>query len=87
MIVESEEEIARKLEERTVHPDCVNASNPYHECSEYCFRMIVDAKEKNEREKLCLFLCLFMNYNDYFSRRPCDSLKKMKKLKFARKKQ
>ncbi|EPS67286.1 hypothetical protein M569_07489, partial [Genlisea aurea] len=29
-----------------VHPDCRNASNPYHECSEYCFRVIAQAKRE-----------------------------------------
>ncbi|WOK98320.1 pre-mRNA-splicing factor syf2 [Canna indica] len=27
-----------------VHPDCINASNPYHECVEYCFKRIAEAK-------------------------------------------
>ncbi|KAD6795612.1 hypothetical protein R6Q59_020494 [Mikania micrantha] len=34
-----------------VHPDCRNSSNPYHECSEYCFKIIAEAKKlatKNE---------------------------------------
>ncbi|THU57136.1 hypothetical protein C4D60_Mb03t00320 [Musa balbisiana] len=26
------------------HPDCINASNPYHECAEYCFKRISEAK-------------------------------------------
>ncbi|KAF8772101.1 hypothetical protein HU200_006094 [Digitaria exilis] len=34
----------RPPEQRTVHPDCINASNPYHDCSEYCFKRIADAK-------------------------------------------
>ncbi|KAJ7541994.1 hypothetical protein O6H91_10G084800 [Diphasiastrum complanatum] len=29
-----------------VHPDCINASNPYHVCVEYCFHQIADAKGK-----------------------------------------
>ncbi|KAI3447927.1 hypothetical protein Pfo_004592 [Paulownia fortunei] len=33
-------------EEGRVHPDCRNASNPYHECSEYCFKIIAEAKKK-----------------------------------------
>ncbi|GFS36538.1 GCIP-interacting family protein [Actinidia rufa] len=40
-------------EEGGVHPDCINASNPYHECSDYCFRIIAEAKartDKNETE-------------------------------------
>ncbi|XP_076958561.1 uncharacterized protein LOC143634318 isoform X2 [Bidens hawaiensis] len=35
-----------------VHPDCRNASNPYHECSEFCFKFIAEAKKlaaKDER--------------------------------------
>lgn len=27
-----------------VHPDCVNASNPYHECSNYCLQKISERK-------------------------------------------
>ncbi|KAK8968611.1 hypothetical protein KSP40_PGU018568 [Platanthera guangdongensis] len=27
-----------------VHPECINASNPYHECVDYCLRKIVEAK-------------------------------------------
>lgn len=30
--------------ERRVHPDCINASNPYHECVEYCFSKIAEVK-------------------------------------------
>lgn len=32
--------------ERGVHPDCRNASNPYHECVDYCFRVIAEAKAR-----------------------------------------
>ncbi|KAI7732090.1 hypothetical protein M8C21_029567 [Ambrosia artemisiifolia] len=28
-----------------VHPDCRNSSNPYHECSEFCFKFIAEAKK------------------------------------------
>ncbi|XP_010276933.1 PREDICTED: pre-mRNA-splicing factor syf2-like [Nelumbo nucifera] len=38
-------------EERRVHPDCINASNPYHECVEYCFRKIAEAKEWIKKEE------------------------------------
>ncbi|MFS7978360.1 putative mRNA splicing factor SYF2 [Helianthus anomalus] len=34
-----------------VHPDCRNSLNPYHECSEFCFKFIAEAKKlaaKNE---------------------------------------
>lgn len=33
-------------DEQRVHPDCRNASNPYHECSEYCFTVIAEAKAR-----------------------------------------
>lgn len=36
-------------EEERVHPDCVNASNPYHQCTEICFKKIADAKDPNKR--------------------------------------
>lgn len=35
-------------DERRVHPDCINASNPYHECVEYCFIKIAEAKARVE---------------------------------------
>lgn len=35
-------------DERRVHPDCINASNPYHECVEYCFIKIAEAKPRAE---------------------------------------
>ena len=38
------------LEERSVHPDCRNASNPYHECSEYCFKIIAEAKAQTKND-------------------------------------
>ncbi len=42
-------------DERGVHPDCRNASNPYHECSEYCFKIIAEAKAQMEqREPGCV---------------------------------
>lgn len=37
-------------EERRVHPDCRNAPNPYHECSEYCFGIIAEAKARDRRD-------------------------------------
>ncbi|CAH8391851.1 unnamed protein product [Eruca vesicaria subsp. sativa] len=38
--------------ERKVHPDCINASNPYHECVEFCFKKIAEAKAKLEKQGL-----------------------------------
>ncbi|KAG6653518.1 pre-mRNA-splicing factor syf2 isoform X1 [Carya illinoinensis] len=38
-------------DERGVHPDCRNASNPYHECSEYCFQIIADTKAWMEQKE------------------------------------
>lgn len=39
------------MEERRVHPDCINASNPYHECVEYCFMKIAEAKARKDKEE------------------------------------
>ncbi|CAA2970872.1 Hypothetical predicted protein [Olea europaea subsp. europaea] len=33
-------------EEGRVYPDCRNASNPYHGCSEYCLKIIAESKKK-----------------------------------------
>ncbi|XP_022146277.1 pre-mRNA-splicing factor syf2 [Momordica charantia] len=38
-------------EEGRVHPDCRNASNPYHECSEYCFKIIAEVKARNQQNE------------------------------------
>ncbi|KAJ4834535.1 hypothetical protein Tsubulata_013679, partial [Turnera subulata] len=42
-------------EQRRVHPDCINASNPYHECVEYCFRRIAEAKARLDEEDTGVF--------------------------------
>lgn len=39
-------ETENMTEERRVHPDCRNASNPYHECSDYCFSIIAEGKKQ-----------------------------------------
>lgn len=36
--------MAHRREDAKVHPDCINASNPYHECSDYCYRRISEAQ-------------------------------------------
>ncbi|CAL9181215.1 unnamed protein product [Musa hybrid cultivar] len=33
------------------HPDCINASNPYHECVEYCFKRIAEANSHADEEE------------------------------------
>ncbi|KAL2324001.1 hypothetical protein Fmac_023059 [Flemingia macrophylla] len=38
-------------EERAVHPDCRNASNPFHECSDYCFRVIAETKIRSQQQE------------------------------------
>ncbi|KAL6214070.1 hypothetical protein ACLB2K_013508 [Fragaria x ananassa] len=38
-------------DEGRVHPDCRNASNPYHECSEYCFIVIAEAKARMDQSQ------------------------------------
>ncbi|KAL4318867.1 hypothetical protein GQ457_18G018440 [Hibiscus cannabinus] len=40
-----------KMEEQRVHPDCINASNPFHECVEYCFRKIAEAKARKDKSE------------------------------------
>ncbi|KAK8625202.1 hypothetical protein V6N13_090077 [Hibiscus sabdariffa] len=40
-----------KMEEQRVHPDCINASNPFHECVAYCFRKIAEAKARKDKLK------------------------------------
>ncbi|CAJ1977622.1 unnamed protein product [Sphenostylis stenocarpa] len=37
--------------ERAVHPHCRNASNPFHECSDYCFRVIAEAKTRSQHRE------------------------------------
>uniref|UniRef100_A0A0E0AE90 Pre-mRNA-splicing factor SYF2 n=1 Tax=Oryza glumipatula TaxID=40148 RepID=A0A0E0AE90_9ORYZ len=32
-------------------PECINSSNPFHECSDYCLRKIAEAKERIEDEQ------------------------------------
>ncbi|XP_006656480.1 pre-mRNA-splicing factor syf2 [Oryza brachyantha] len=32
-------------------PECINSSNPYHECSDYCLRKIAEARERLEEEQ------------------------------------
>lgn len=31
-------------------PECVNSSNPYHECSDYCLRKIAEARQRLDDE-------------------------------------
>ncbi|KAL3687152.1 hypothetical protein R1sor_013461 [Riccia sorocarpa] len=34
-----------------VHPACINASNPYHECVEYCFRRIAEKQSQAQLDE------------------------------------
>ncbi|KAL3637350.1 hypothetical protein CASFOL_019649 [Castilleja foliolosa] len=36
-------------EEGRVHSECRNATNPYHECSEYCFTIIAETKKSKSK--------------------------------------
>ncbi|KAH7692917.1 pre-mRNA-splicing factor SYF2 protein [Dioscorea alata] len=36
--------------QRKVHPDCINASNPYHNCLDYCFSKIAEAKAQEQHQ-------------------------------------
>lgn len=49
-------------EEGRAHPNCRNASNLYHECNDYCFKVIAEAKARNdakEQGKLFFVVSLF----------------------------
>ncbi|VFQ59477.1 unnamed protein product [Cuscuta campestris] len=37
-----------------VHPECRNALNPYHECSEFCFKIIAEAKKQMKQTETVL---------------------------------
>ncbi|KAF8013444.1 hypothetical protein BT93_I1330 [Corymbia citriodora subsp. variegata] len=39
------------MAERKVHPNCVNASNPYHECIEACLKKIADGQTAKKLTK------------------------------------
>ncbi|KAI3441200.1 uncharacterized protein J3R85_002446 [Psidium guajava] len=39
------------MAERKVHPDCVNASNPYHECVEACLQKIAEGQTGKKLSK------------------------------------
>ncbi|KAJ6809310.1 putative pre-mRNA-splicing factor syf2 [Iris pallida] len=39
-------------EGKKVHPDCINSSNPYHECVEFCFKKIAEAKQRADQQKI-----------------------------------
>lgn len=58
----------KMTDERGVHPDCRNASNPYHECSEYCFKIIAETKARMEQKESghlapLMFYCLLHQLN------------------------
>lgn len=38
--------VAGPAAEGKSHPDCINSSNPYHECSDYCLRKIAEARQR-----------------------------------------
>ena len=54
-------------EEGRVHPDCRNTSNPYHECSDYCFRIIAEVKAQMDQNQsgLIFFFPLFFSLYMY----------------------
>ncbi|KAA8535978.1 hypothetical protein F0562_028456 [Nyssa sinensis] len=48
-------------EEGRVHPDCRNGPNPYHECSEYCFKLIAEAKARMDKNDQGVMLATGVN--------------------------
>ncbi|KAK8479973.1 hypothetical protein V6N13_090076 [Hibiscus sabdariffa] len=45
------------MEEQRVHPNYINASNPFHECVEYCFRKIAEAKARKDKSETGFGCC------------------------------
>ncbi|KAF3434725.1 hypothetical protein FNV43_RR21810 [Rhamnella rubrinervis] len=44
-------ELNKKYEEKRVHPACIKASNPYHECNDDCFKRIAGAEARGENKE------------------------------------
>lgn len=46
-----------------VHPGCVNASNPYHQCVEECYRKIAGGKpHKSKNQSGNVFFFIFLGF-------------------------
>ncbi|KAK8987324.1 hypothetical protein V6N11_027079 [Hibiscus sabdariffa] len=45
------------MEEQRVHSDYINASNPFHECVEYCFRKIAEANARKDKSETGFGYC------------------------------
>ncbi|KAK1370347.1 hypothetical protein POM88_036439 [Heracleum sosnowskyi] len=41
----------KRFEEQRVIPDCRNAGNPAHRCSDYCYTVIAEAKKRLSKEE------------------------------------
>lgn len=48
------------------HPDCINSSNPYHECVDYCYKKIAEAEERANAQKLGFFFLILFNSSIVF---------------------
>ncbi|XP_057966454.1 uncharacterized protein LOC131156632 isoform X2 [Malania oleifera] len=48
---EEREPHKRTTKERKVHPDCLNASNPYHVCAQYCFERIAKSNAQMDKKE------------------------------------
>ncbi|RCV23156.1 hypothetical protein SETIT_4G276200v2 [Setaria italica] len=45
-----EDAVAGPAAEGKSRPECINSSNPYHECSDYCLRKIAEARQRLDDE-------------------------------------
>lgn len=50
----------KMTEEGRAHPHCRNASNPYHECSDYCFKIIAEVKARIDAKEQGMFFPFFV---------------------------
>lgn len=51
MNITSSEILAKGMaERRKVRPDCIYASNPFHECTEYCIKKTAESKAGKDKK-------------------------------------
>jgi hypothetical protein len=58
-VLKVEKEMA---ENGRVHPDCMNASNPYHECGVACLERISQGKRRKEKKQSGNCYCFFISW-------------------------
>lgn len=65
-----------KNEERKVNPNCIKASNPYHECGERCFKRNGEANALGFKKQsgVLFFVLLFYFFPDFGERQAYDGV-------------